>query len=79
MRDLKRQNDNNERTKIVSGCFPTSLLESTKRGGGFNQGQTSLSADGDVRWVRLYFIDWIDNNGIAFQQSYKNEVAHFWD
>lgn len=33
MRDLKRRKDINERTKIVSGCFLTSLLESTKRGG----------------------------------------------
>ena len=30
MRDLKRRKDINERTKIISGCFLTSLLESTK-------------------------------------------------
>lgn len=58
MRDLKRRKDINERTKIVSVCFLTSLLESTKRGGlkpraGVNQTTllrvSSLQlADGDV-------------------------------
>lgn len=73
MRDLKRRKDINERTKIVSGCFLTSLLESTKRGG-LKPVQVSIKQPcyvylpcnwlmGMCRWMRLHF----DNNGIAFQ------------